>query len=45
MERSSTSSPIRPSHSGLYEPQPSDVPVTVLTALILMLVLCIVALL
>ncbi len=31
--------------STLYDPQPSDVPVTVVTALILLLVLCIVALL
>lgn len=38
-------SPIRPSHSGLYDPQPNDVPVTVVTALILLLVLCVVALL
>ena len=45
MERAPRSSPIRPSHSGLYDPQPSDVPVTVVTALILLLVLCVVALL
>ena len=45
MERSPSSSPIRPSQSGLYDPQASDVPVTVVTALILLLVLCVVALL
>ena len=45
MERLPSSSSIRPSHSGLYDPQPSDVPVTVVTALILLLVLCVVALL
>jgi hypothetical protein len=35
----------RPPSSSLYDPQPNDVPVTVVTALILLLVLCVVALL
>jgi len=45
MDRAPRPSPIRTSRSGLYDPQPNDVPVTVVTALILLLVLCVVALL
>jgi hypothetical protein len=45
MERSTRLSMIRPPSSSLGDPQHSDVPVTVVTALILLLVLCFVALL
>ena len=45
MGSSTRPSMIRSPSSTLYDPQPSDVPVTVVTALILLLVLCVVALL
>lgn len=45
MKRSTPLLETNRSRSGSYEPQPGDVPVTVVTALILLLVLCVVALL
>lgn len=45
MDRLPRNSPITPFHSGLYDPQPNDVPVTIVTAVILLLVLCAVSLL
>jgi hypothetical protein len=45
MKRSTTLLDTNRPRSSSYEPQPSDVPVTVATAMILLLVLCIVALL
>ena len=45
MDRVPRMSPIRSSHPDPYDPRANDLPVTVVTALILLLVLCAVALL